>query len=46
MDKLRNMLLKNVNLKYPATRNLISAMDASNEPEIEMQKLLKQKIEL
>ena len=43
MDKLRNMLLKNVNLKYPATRNLISAMDASNEPEIEMQKAFEAK---
>jgi len=31
-DKLRNMLLKNVNLKYPATISLNSAMDASNDP--------------
>ena len=31
------MLLKNVNLKYPATKNLNSAMDMSIELEIEMQ---------
>ena len=37
------MLLKNVNLKYPATRNLISAMDMSNEPEIEIQKAFEAK---
>ena len=43
MDKLRNMLLNNVNLKYAATRNLNSAMDMSNEPEIEMQKTFKAK---
>ncbi len=38
LDKIRNMLLKNVNLKYPQTRNLNSAIDASREPDIEMQK--------
>jgi hypothetical protein len=38
LDKLRNMLLKNVNLKYPATISLNSAMDASNDPAIEIQK--------
>ena len=43
MDKLRNMLLKNVNLKYPATRNLNSAMDMSIEPGIEMQKTFEAK---
>ena len=37
LDKVRNMLLKNVNLKYPQTRNLNSVIDASREPEIEMQ---------
>ena len=43
IDKLRNMLLKNVNLKYPTTRNLNSAMDMSIEPEIEMQKAFEAK---
>jgi hypothetical protein len=38
LDKLHNMLLKNVNQKYPATLSLNSAMDASNEPDIVMQK--------
>ena len=43
-DKLRNMLLKNVNLKYPATISLNSAMDANpNEPDIEMQKAFEAK---
>jgi translation elongation factor EF-1beta len=42
-DKLRNMLLKNVNLKYPATIALNNAMDASNEPDIEMQKAFEAK---
>jgi hypothetical protein len=37
------MLLKNVNLKYPATIALSSAMDASNEPDIEMQKAFEAK---
>ena len=37
------MLLKNVNLKYPATRNSNSAMDMSYEPEIEMQKAFEAK---
>ena len=39
-DKLRNMLLKNVNLKYPATISLNSAMDASNEPAITQQEIV------
>jgi hypothetical protein len=43
LDKIRNMLLKNVNLKYPATRNLNSAIDASREPDIEMQKAFEEK---
>ena len=44
LDKLRNMLLKNVNLKYPATISLNSAMDANpNEPDIEMQKAFEAK---
>jgi hypothetical protein len=43
LDKIRNMLLKNVNLKYPSTRNLNSLMDKSNEPDIEMQKAFEQK---
>ena len=43
LDKIRNMLLKNVNLKYPQTRNLNSLMDKSNEPDIEMQKAFEQK---
>ena len=37
------MLLKNVNLKYPATISLNSAMDASNEPDIEIQKAFEAK---
>ena len=37
------MLLKNVNLKYPQTRNLNSAIDASREPEITMQEAFEQK---
>ena len=32
LDKLINMLLKNVNQKYPATIPLNSAMDSSNDP--------------
>jgi len=43
LDKLRNMLLKNVNLKYPATIALNSTMDASKEPDIEMQKAFEAK---
>jgi len=44
LDKLRNMLLKNVNLKYPSTITLNSAMDANpNEPDIEMQKAFEAK---
>jgi hypothetical protein len=44
LDKLRNMLLKNVNLKYPATITLNSAMDANpNEPDVEMQKAFEAK---
>ena len=42
-DKLRNMLLKNVNLKYPATTSLNSVMDSSNEPDIVMQKAFEAK---
>jgi hypothetical protein len=38
------MLLKNVNLKYPQTRNLNSAIDASREPDIEMQKAFESKV--
>jgi hypothetical protein len=44
LDKIRNMLLKNVNIKYPQTRNLNSAIDASREPDIEMQKAFESKI--
>jgi hypothetical protein len=44
LDKIRNMLLKNVNLKYPQTRNLNSAIDASREPDIEMQKAFESKV--
>ena len=43
LDKIRNMLLKNVNLKYPQTRNLNSVIDASREPDIEMQKVFEAK---
>jgi len=43
LDKIRNMLLKNVNLKYPQTKNLNSLMDASREPDIEMQKAFEEK---
>jgi hypothetical protein len=43
LDKIRNMFLKNVNLKYPQTRNLNSAIDASREPDIEMQKAFEAK---
>ena len=43
LDKIRNMLLKNVNIKYPSTRNLNSLMDKSNEPDIEIQKAFEQK---
>ena len=43
LDKIRNMLLKNVNLKYPQTRNLNSLIDKSNEPDIEMQKAFEAK---
>ena len=46
-DKLRNMSLKNVNLKYPATISLNSAMDANpNEPDIVIQKAFEAKIKL
>jgi len=45
LDKIRNMLLKNVNLKYPQTRNLNSAMDSSNTPDITLQKAFEKKIE-
>jgi hypothetical protein len=38
------MLLKNVNLKYPQTRNLNSAMDSSVQPDIEMQKAFEAKV--
>jgi len=44
LDKIRNMLLKNVNLKYPSTRNLNSLMDASREPDIEMQRAFESKV--
>ena len=37
------MLLKNVNLKYPATISLNSAMAASNEPAITQQEIVLQK---
>jgi uncharacterized protein YegP (UPF0339 family) len=43
LDKIRNMLLKNVNLKYPSTRNLNSAIDASRESDIEMQRAFEEK---
>ena len=42
-DKLKNMLLKNVNLKYPATISLNNAIDASNDPATTQQKDLLQK---
>ena len=42
-DKLRNMLLKNVNLKYPATISLNSAMDASKDPAKKQQEIILQK---
>jgi hypothetical protein len=42
-DKLRNLLLKNVNLKYPSTISLNSKIDASKEPAIEMQKAFEAK---
>jgi hypothetical protein len=38
------MLLKNVNLKYPQTRNLNSVIDASREPDIEMQRAFESKV--
>jgi hypothetical protein len=37
VDKLRNLLLKNTNQKYPATIKLNSAMDASSTPDTVMQ---------
>ena len=37
------MLLKNVILKYPQTRNLNSVIDASKEPDIEIQKVFEAK---
>jgi len=43
LDKIRNMLLKNVNIKYPQTKKLNSLMDKSNEPDIEIQKAFEQK---
>jgi len=44
LDKIRNMLLKNVNLKYPQTRNLNSAMDTSREPDITLQEAFESKV--
>ena len=44
LDKIRNMLLKNVNLKYPQTRNLNSAIDASNNPDITLQEAFESKV--
>ena len=44
LDKIRNMLLKNVNLKYPQTRNLNSAIDASREPDITLQEAFESKV--
>ncbi len=41
LDKIRNMLLKNVDLKYPSTINLNSAINS-----LKFKKLLKKKIEL
>jgi hypothetical protein len=43
LDKIRNMLLKNVNLKYPRTINLNSAIDASREPDIALQEAFEAK---
>jgi hypothetical protein len=43
LDKLRNMLLKNVNLKYPATISLNSAMDASKDPAKKQQEIVLEK---
>jgi len=43
LDKLRNMLLKNVNLKYPATIALNSAMDASKDPAKKQQEIFEAK---
>ena len=43
LDKIRNMLLKNVNLKYPQTRNLNSLIDKSREPDITMQEVFESK---
>jgi len=45
-DKLRNMFLKNVNLKYPATIKLNSAMDASKDPAKKNKKLYYRRIKL
>ena len=42
-DKLRNLLLKNVNLKYPATISLNNAMDASKDPAKKQQEIILQK---
>jgi hypothetical protein len=44
LDKIRNMLLKNTNLKYPKTINLNSAIDASREPDIELQRAFESKV--
>ena len=44
LDKIRNMLLSNVNLKYPATRNLNSMMNASNDPALIQQQIFEQKL--
>ena len=43
LDKIRNMLLSNVNLKYPATRNLNSMMNASNDPALIQQQAIERK---
>jgi len=42
-DKIRNMLLKNVNLKYPAAIPLNNAMDASNQPDVAAQEAFEAK---
>ena len=43
IDMIQNMLLKNVNLKYPSTRNLNSMMNASNDPALIQQQAIEQK---
>ena len=42
-DKLKNMLLKNVNLKYPATIPLNNAMDISNDAAKTQQEIVLEK---